>query len=340
VEGVVLSSPERILVIRLSSIGDIILVTPVLRALSLRFPEASIDVLTRRPFVPLLLGSPYLDSVYAYGEDVLQAHYGLVVDLQNNLRTRSLLGHISYSACLRYRKENWKKLLLVRTGLNMYRSSVPVVHRYLEGLKDLGVSPDESGCELWPGDEDRAFASGVHEPGSLVLGVCFGAKHYTKRYPPDRFARVIEWLVKRFPLRVLLLGGNEDRAHADSIMGLLSGPARDHVQNLSGRCSLMQTAAVLESCDAVLTNDTGLMHMASAFGKPLFVLFGSSVREFGFLPYRVPFRLFEVDGLACRPCSHVGRDSCPKGHFRCMNDISPEDVSAALAEHFSSLQRS
>jgi heptosyltransferase-2 len=99
----------------------------------------------------------------------------------------------------------------------------------------------------------------------------------------------------------------------------------------------METAAVLQKVDAVLTNDTGLMHMASAFTKPLFVIFGSSVSEFGFLPFHTPYELFEVAGLDCRPCSHIGRDSCPEGHFRCMNDISETRIAEAVVATLKSL---
>ncbi len=116
-------------------------------------------------------------------------------------------------------------------------------------------------------------------------------------------------------------------------MNALPDAYRSMVVNLAGNCSLMQTAALLQQADAVLCNDTGLMHMASAFGKKLFVLFGSSSAAFGFLPYHTPYDLFEVDGLHCRPCSHIGRDHCPKGHFRCMNDLSQSLIAGKILDY-------
>ncbi|MCX6177923.1 MAG: glycosyltransferase family 9 protein, partial [Chlorobiales bacterium] len=162
----------------------------------------------------------------------------------------------------------------------------------------------------------------VQEGGEKTLAVCFGAQHFTKRYPPQRYAAILSLLLAEVPLQVLLLGGKEDAMHASEIVNTLPDVYRSKVVNVAGSCTLMQTAALLQQCDAVLSNDTGLMHMASAFRKKLFVLFGSSSSAFGFLPYHTPFELFEVTGLSCRPCSHIGRDHCPKGHFRCMNDLS------------------
>ncbi|MBF0586310.1 glycosyltransferase family 9 protein [Prosthecochloris sp. N3] len=319
-----------ILVIRFSSIGDIVLTTPVLRALKRRFPRARLDFCTGAPFRVLLENSPWIDTICT-PDDLPSGSYDLVVDLQNNFRSAKLRRKLTNRHTVRYRKENWKKLLLVRTKLNLFLAPKPVTERYMEGLAPFGVTPDGRGCELVPGEHERRYAAGLADPGELRLGVCFGAKHATKRYPPHLFARVLESLPRDLPLRIFLLGGEEDREHADRLMHELHGDTLQRIQNLAGACSLLQTAAVLESCDAVLSNDTGLMHMASAYGRPLIVLFGSSVREFGFLPYRVACTLFEAGGLRCRPCSHIGRDRCPKGHFRCMNDISTNDVAAAVA---------
>ena len=328
-----MSEASNILVVRLSSIGDIILTTPVLRALKKRFPHASLDYCAKSSFHALLEHSPYIDTLYS-PEEPPQGRYDMVIDLQNNLRSRSMTGTVEAGRVYRYRKRNWKKLLLVQAGVNLYDGVQPVVDRYMEALDGTGTSADDGGCELWPGAAERTYAASVLPAGPPTLAVCFGARHYTKRYPPGRFAAAIGRLLAGMPLRIVLLGGREDASHGDEIMHALSPEESARVLNLAGRCSLMQSAAVLEGVDAVLTNDTGLMHMASAFGKRLFVLFGSSVAEFGFLPYNVPFDLFEVPGLGCRPCSHIGRESCPKGHFRCMLDIGEERVASKIAEYF------
>lgn len=318
---------KKILVIRLSSIGDIILTTPLLRSINLAWPEARIDYCTKAPFVPLLSTNPRITTLYTT-EQPPSGTYDLVVDLQNNLRSHAIVRRLRPLRVVHYKKGNWKKWLLVQCKINLYGTSTSVVDRYLYSLKEFGVSGDLQGCELYPTSEEQVFANTYLKDGQKTLALCFGAKHSTKRYPPSGFAAIITLLLKERALRVLLLGGKEDAAEASEIMNALPDGYRSMVVNLAGNCSLMQTAALLQQADAVLCNDTGLMHMASAFGKKLFVLFGSSSAAFGFLPYHTPYDLFEVAGLYCRPCSHIGRDHCPKGHFRCMNDL-PQSLIAS-----------
>ena len=323
----------KILVIRLSSIGDIILTTPVLRRLHAAYPDARIDYCTKPPFVTLLASNPRLSATYTT-EQLPGEAYDLVVDLQNNHRSRTIVRSLKAKQTVKYQKENWKKWLMVQWKLDLYSASQSVVDRYQAALNKFEVPDDLQGCELYPSPSDQAFAEPYAEGGTKTLALCFGAKHFTKRFPPQRFAALLSLLLKGGSIRVLLLGGREDASKATEILNALPLPFRSKVVNLSGSCSLMQTAAILQLSDAVLTNDTGLMHMASAFGKKLFVLFGSSSSLFGFLPYHTPYELFQVDGLPCRPCSHIGRDRCPKGHFRCMNDLSEERIARHIFEHF------
>jgi len=322
---------NAILVVRLSSIGDIVLTTPVVEELRRAFPQARIDFCTKAPFVPLLAGNPALSSVFT-PDSLPSVAYDLAVDLQNNRRSRALVRALGISSIRRYRKRNWKKLLLVRFKLNLYGAGYrSVVERYHEALDGL-IPACSATCSLYPSPEDRQFASGVLGGGLPVLAVCFGANHFTKRYPEERFASVIEQAASAMDLRVLLLGGEEDAPGAGRIIDALPENVRGKVLSMAGRTSLLQSAALLERSDLVLCNDTGLMHMASAFGKRLLVLFGSSVNEFGFLPWGTQFELLETPGLACRPCSHIGRDSCPAGHFRCMTGLDPARIAKRIIE--------
>jgi len=324
---------KKILVIRLSSIGDIILTTPLLRRLHAAYPEASIDYYTKPPFLSLLASNPRLSAIYTT-EQLPTGRYDLVVDLQNNHRSRAIVRSLSMAQKVHYRKENWKKWLMVQFKINLSSFSRSVVDRYQDSLKGLGVSDDLLGCELYPSPAEKAFALPYVKVGVKSLAVCFGANHFTKRYPPQRFAALLSLLLDKESLQLFLLGGKEDAHHASEILNTLPPEYCSQVTNLAGSCTLMQTAALIERCDAVLCNDTGLMHMASAFGKKLFVLFGSSSSVFGFLPYHSPFDLFEVEGLPCRPCSHIGRDQCPKGHFLCMNDLSETLIARKILDFF------
>ncbi len=326
------ASIRNILVVRLSSIGDIILTTPVVAELRRAFPLARIDFCTREPFVPLLSGNPALTSVCT-PEHLPSVAYDLAVDLQNSRRSRSLVRSIDARTVRRYMKQNWKKLLLVRFKLNLYGEGyLSVVERYRRALDGI-VPACSAPCALHPSGEERAFASGMLEgDGIPLLAVCFGANHFTKRYPEERYASVISRVTSEMDLQVMLIGGQEDAVAAERIISLLPAASRSKVRSMAGIASLMQSAALLERSDLVLANDTGLMHIASAFGRRLLVLFGSSVREFGFLPWDTPFELFETTGLDCRPCSHIGRDSCPEGHFRCMNDLDAGRIASRILE--------
>ncbi len=332
---IVMPAINKILVIRLSSIGDIILTTPLLRHLDTAYPEVQIDFLVKPHFVSLVASNPRLTAIYTT-EQLPAAHYDLVVDLQNNSSSRAIVRSLNAGKTVHYHKENWKKWLLVHFKINRYGSCRSVVERYLDSLKQVAVTGDSLGCEIYPSLDDKAFASPFFESGHKTLGVCFGAKHFTKRFPPKHFAALFALLLEKETFQLLLLGGKEDLPYASEIMSILPEGSRSMLLNLAGDCTLMQTAAILERCDAVLCNDTGLMHMASSFGKKLFVLFGSSSSAFGFLPYHVPYDLFQVEGLPCRPCSHIGRDHCPKGHFRCMNDLSVALIAGHILDHFTS----
>lgn len=322
---------RSVLVVRLSAIGDIVLTTPVLAELHRALPEARIDFCTKAPFTPLVASNPAVASVVTPESLTPGTTYDLVVDLQNNRRSRALVRKLDARMVRRYHKRNWKKVLIVHFKINVSESYQSVVERYGEALG--GLAPKVTApCSLYPSPEDHAFAAEALCVDGPVLAVCFGANHFTKRYPLDRFARIIELVTAATPARVLLLGGKEDEPEALRLMALLPEAARSRVQSLAGKASLMQSAALLSGVDAVLTNDTGLMHIASAFGRKLFVIFGSSVKEFGFMPWGAEYELFETPGIACRPCSHIGRGSCPKGHFRCMMEIAPERIASRIIE--------
>lgn len=326
------STVKKILVVRLSSIGDIILTTPLLREVAAFFPGAVIDYCTKPAFRTLLDGNPHVAAIHTLDAPPT-GPFDLVIDLQNNFRSIKLIGNLKAGKVVRYRKRTWKKMVLVRTGIDITGPYRSVVERYRASLSGFGPEPDGKGCELFPSVSDRIFAAAETGTGTPLLAVCPGAKHATKRYPAEKYAKVLAALFKVIPLKAVLLGGGEDSLVAAQIVAAVPEAFRGQIIDLSGRTTFLQSAAVLERSDVVLANDTGLMHMASAFGKKIFLLFGSSVPAFGFLPYQVPFELFEVQGLGCRPCSHIGRDTCRKGHFRCMNDLKESEIAGKILDY-------
>ncbi|MBK8582089.1 MAG: glycosyltransferase family 9 protein [Flavobacteriales bacterium] len=310
----------KVLVIRFSSIGDIILTSPVLRSLKQQVPGAEVHFLTKEAFGSLVISSPYVDRVHLLGEDlrnVLSAlkkeKFDLVVDLHNNVRTRRVkmaLGVPSKS----FPKLNREKWLLV----NFKKDKLPPIHivdRYLSTVEHLGVKNDGQGLDLFIPKEkevDLASLPATHHNGYIAL--CIGAGHFTKRLPPHK---LVELAVKlKGPM--VIIGGPGDQAVGRMICNAVGVRALD----TTGKYDLLGSASLIRQATSVIAHDSGAMHVASAFRKNVVSVWGNTVPQFGMGPYipQHPERahISEVLGLSCRPCSKIGFDQCPRGHFRCM----------------------
>jgi heptosyltransferase-2 len=333
---------HKTLVLRLSSIGDVILATPFLRALKTAFPAASIDVAVKKEFASLLEHNPHVDrcievdtsagneALHTLRSALREHRYDAVFDLHNNFRTRLLRRGVAPTVRV-VRKRSIRRLLLVRWKINLLRDTPGISKRYQETCEGMGITVDAGPPEVFvPVDVENAVAARLREAGvddaARVLALAPGARHFTKRWPAEHWAALVARLMLDEGTKVLLLGGKEDRDAAETISRI--APAR--VVNLCGELSLLETAAALSRCAAACTNDSGLMHLATARGVPVVALFGSTVREFGFFPLGERNTVLEVEGLSCRPCTHIGRDRCPALHFRCLRDIAPATVASAL----------
>ncbi|HLF19322.1 MAG TPA: glycosyltransferase family 9 protein, partial [Bacteroidota bacterium] len=209
---------------------------------------------------------------------------------------------------------------------------VPVADRYIECVKKYGVENDGKGLELHIPDEVFFGVSGKIAKLALsrfekVIGLCPSSRHFTKRWPEDRFAELGVRFAKNHEAKVLIFGGPDDVERCSMIAGQINSEAgSERATDFSGQLSLLETAAAMQFCDAIVTNDSGLMHIAAAMHKKLVAIFGSTVKEFGFFPVGTQSVVVEANGLYCRPCSHIGKSSCPESHFRCMKEISTGDV--------------
>jgi ADP-heptose:LPS heptosyltransferase len=323
----------KILIVRFSSIGDIVLTTPVIRCLKQQ-TSAEIHYLTYSRFGELLAHHPGIDRLYTISnrlDEVLptlrKERYDLIVDLHNNLRTMVLKLRLGRPVAV-VRKLNFRKYLLVRLGVNLM-PDLHIADRYLATVRHLGVINDMQGLDYYPDPEVLQRAESLL-PGPFREGyaaVVIGGRYNTKIYPADRVAEVIRLL----PLPVVLLGGSEDGERAGAI---LSDVAGRKVFNGCGAFSLHESAAIVASSRLVITNDTGMMHIAAAFNRKIISLWGNTVPELGMYPYMPGMpesysEIVEIKGLSCRPCSKIGFQECPKKHFRCMRDISPDRVSNA-----------
>jgi lipopolysaccharide heptosyltransferase II len=341
-------SPSKTLVIRFSSIGDLVLASPLLRVLRTKFPGSEIDMLTRADYADLVRSNPNLNVTFAYDRDTglrgllvlawrLRGEgYDLVVDIHNSLRSRIVRWIVRAPHTVVLCKRIVARTLLVRFKKNIYRDAPSVADRYIDPLRPFGIENDGRGLELHIPDEvqfdvsSRVATLGLNKV-EKVIGLCPSARHATKRWPKERYAELAVALINELDAAVLLFGGPDDRELCAGIADeIRARTGQGRAVDLSGALSLLGTAAAMEFCDVIVSNDSGLMHIAAAKQRPLAAIFGSTVREFGFFPLDPHSIVLERQGLDCRPCSHIGRASCPKGHFRCMLETTVEDVRAAV----------
>lgn len=329
----------KILVLRFSSIGDIVLTTPVVRQLKQQVPGAQVHFATKPAFAKLFEASPYVDKLHLLGGSLralvaeLQAErFDFVVDLHHNLRTQLIRLQLPGVPGRAFDKLNWQKYLLVRFKVNRL-PDVHIVDRYRAAAAPLGIQDDGRGLDYFipPAQEvDTADTFGpAYQPGQYAA-VAIGAQHATKRLPLDKLQELLQRLA---PHPVVLLGGPEDAAVAAELLGTHSPIhplTHSPLASGCGQLSLHQSASVLRQAAFVVSHDTGLMHIAAAFGKPVFSVWGNTVPEFGMYPYRTPYEVLEVKNLYCRPCSKIGFKACPQGHFRCMREQQLDRDWAAL----------
>jgi ADP-heptose:LPS heptosyltransferase len=322
------NSPMKILLLRFSSIGDIVLTTPVIRCLKQQL-GAEVHFLTKAAFATILEPNPYVDKIYTFNTDlkaVLQVlkleNYDYIVDLHHNLRSFRIKTFLKKPA-FSFNKLNLEKWLLVHTGIHRLPDR-HIVQRYMDTVKPLGVEYDGQGMDYFIPKEDFLEIPALIRnviPNQFVC-VVIGATHATKRLPEDRLI----YLCKNIRLPVVLLGGKAEAA----LGARIAQAAGTNVINTCGNMSLHKSASILLQSKLVVTHDTGLMHIAAALGKPIISLWGNTVPAFGMYPlYKTGVELnktFEVSGLRCRPCSKIGFDQCPKGHFRCMKELPIDDI--------------
>ena len=337
---------NKILLIRFSSMGDIILTSPLIRMLRTSYPTAQVDFMVKREYAELLKCNPHLTSLIelrspdrhelkALRDRVRQERYDAIIDLHNSLRSRYIRMFSGARSVRVVNKRLAERDFLVRFKFNFYRGVVPVAERYLETVRKLGVRDDGGGLEIHVPEEILQSVGALMgkykiERYTRVLGMAPMARHFTKRWLPERFVEFGVRYVKETGAKILILGSKEETEVCGDIAQMINaGAGANAADSLAGKISLIETAAVLDYCTLVLSNDTGIMHLAAARQRQVIAIFGSTVREFGFFPYRTSSIVLERAGLSCRPCSHIGLAKCPKGHFRCMKEIGVDEVLAA-----------
>jgi ADP-heptose:LPS heptosyltransferase len=325
--------PVKFLIIRLSSIGDIVLTTPAIRCLKQQVDGAQVHFLTKRQYSPVIMANPWINQIHEF-EGIQKAirlirekefHY--IIDLHNNLRTALIKARspvISFS----FNKINIEKWLMV----NFKKNRLPDVHivdRYLDTLRLFDVVNDGLGLEYFiPPIDELNISDLPPEFRSGYVLFAIGAIHATKRLPAEKIAGIC----REMDLPVILAGGKEDVAAGD----MIADACGRRVLNLCGRFNINQSASLVRQAEVVITHDTGLMHIAAAFKKKIISVWGNTIPDFGMAPY-LPgddSAMFEVGGLKCRPCSKLGFEKCPKKHFRCMHDHDEKEIAGYARKIF------
>lgn len=329
----------KLLLIRFSSIGDIVLTTPVLRCLKWQYPHAEIHYLVKKNFRSVLQANPYIHEFHELQDDLgktiadlQQYSFDYIIDLHRNLRSARVKQALKVPA-LTFNKLNIRKWLYVNLKARFLMPDKSIVERYFEGLEPLKVKNDGQGLDYFIPEAQVTLQEDLpmgHWSGFVACAI--GGSFATKQLPIaqwQEFCRVI-------PYPVVLLGGPEDKADGD----LIASEAVAKVYNACGKFTINESADLVQRARVVVSNDTGLMHIAAAFKKPLVSLWGNTTPELGMFPYygfnnlnqniATLSVIMENKDLGCRPCSKIGYKQCPKKHFRCMKEIAVNDIVAAV----------
>lgn len=323
----------KILIVRFSSIGDVVLTTPVIRCLKQQIPNATIHFITKKAFTPVLENNPYIDRLITIEKSIKEVvselkleKYDWVIDLHKNIRTLSLKQKIG-APSKSFPKMNVKKWMLVKFKIDKMGTK-HIVDRYFETVHHLGVKNDLKPCDFFLSEKSKVDVSTEFNlaPKSY-LTIAIGAQFATKRMPFSKLVEIIEKI--NFP--IILAGGPMDLDFAEEIIA--NFPSKT-IKNACGPFSLQQSANIVQQSKAILSNDTGLMHIASCFQIPTISVWGNTVPALGMFPYfpnhQELFSIHEVADLSCRPCSKIGFKSCPKGHFKCMNLQDSNQISQQI----------
>ncbi len=332
----------KFLIIRFSSIGDIVLTTPVIRCLKKQVPGAEVHFLVKNSFRSVVEHNPYIDKLHVLAhsrelmmEELKTENYDFIIDLHHNLKTLQIKRTLKKKSFSFY-KLNIQKYFYTAFKINML-PKVHIVDRYLKTVESFGVKNDGAGLDYFIAAQEEIKKQDIPASHSAGYIACvIGAAHGTKRWPVHKWKE----FCKKMDHPVILLGDKDDVANGNEIAAI--DPIK--IYNACGKFRLNESADLVRKAKIVITNDTGLMHIAAAFKRPVISLWGNTVPSFGMTPYygvetqnygvetqyfaslHQPFDILQTNKLWCRPCSKIGFKKCPLGHFKCMEKIEADEV--------------
>jgi len=332
----------KILIIRLSSIGDILLTTAFIRQTRQTFPNAEIDFVVKKKFSELIRHNPNIDNLFEYDDSKNISlsefvklfngrAYDYVFDLHNNFRSIYLRQKISAKKKFHIRKDKLAQTVFVKFKWRRYIQLKSIPERYLEVGLRAGIQDDGKGLEIYWDEKNESPVIEYVKKMKIdmtrpAIGIAPGAGYFTKQWPIEYFERLIGHINTDGGFNIILIGGDNEIELAKQLNHI------PNVYNFTGKLNILESGIAISKLKCLVSNDSGMMHMATAVHTPVIAIFGSSVKEFGFYPYRADGFVVENKNAKCRPCSHVGKNTCPKGHFMCMNDIQPEEVYKKMME--------
>ncbi len=318
----------KILIIRLSSLGDVALAALLVRRLRESFPKSQLDFATGAAYRQLLEAIPELDGRFVPGKDKFD-DYDVVIDLQNNLRSRWLTKKVHAGQICRYHRPRLNRFLRIHfpSVRNRLKTPDPVARQYVKTAASLGVLDDGSRGALVPPVEWIQAAARLMKENGLIgkpLLVAPGSRHQTKIWPAEKWFDFIKLANDKGFHQIGIIGTKDDLELAlrfrESLHRLFP------ISIFCGSTDLAGLVGLIASAKLLVCGDSGPMHIAAAVGTPVAAIFGPTVQEFGFAPFSDRSRVVEVSGLSCRPCHAHGPAKCPREHFRCMLEISPDNV--------------
>ncbi len=312
---------KKILVIRFSSIGDVVLTSPIVRCLKQNNYE--VHYLIKPKFATVIENNPYIDKMHLFNhlsetiKTLKQEQFDFVVDLQNNRNSRWICWRLAVPNKT-FPKLNWQKLLVVWFKLKKLLPKKHIVDRYFEATKPLGVYNDGKGLDFFI--NEKKISDNIKNFPTPYVTLISGGSYYTKKIP---YSKIKEICKKLSMHKIILLGDEKDYLDTQNIEKECANAV-----NWCGKTNLHESAYLVQHSDFVISSDTGLMHIAAAFKKKIFSLWGNTIPEFGMYPYspHPESKIIENKSLWCRPCSKLGYSYCPLLHFECMKSLSVEEI--------------
>jgi len=329
---------DKIVVFRLSSIGDIVLTSALIRCLKIKYPNAKIDFVIKKQFRQLVEFNPNISKIYTIdtskGFSDLQdlrkvlslEKYDVFIDIHKNIRSLFIKTTIGSKKTLTFKKYVFRRTILTSFKIDSYKKVTPIYQRFVEAAKKINVEFDGKTTELFISKKiedkikEQLKTRQLLDEKPYVL-LCPGASFKNKQWLPERFVQLANKLIENDNVNIVLSGGKLEEDNCRYIVQETNGLSHD----FSVKLSILESAVLAKYAKVVVANDTGMLHIAEALNVPVVGIYGPTARQFGYFPILEKSQVVEIE-LPCRPCTKMGANSCPQKHWKCMKNISTEMV--------------